>query len=333
MTTYQRNTLGTSASTIEENDDRQDDAIRSHEYGDVEPPVKFDGLLWWCVRSGSTTSILSTAGCPGSVNLALLRYDATATQWKFMAPSTPWLAADGSVTVTQNLPMNTKVFTGLGAGTANGQSVRFEQALKKNTGGTVFDAEGKKITNGVAGVDPTDFVIMSQIPSAGNIVAGYYQTNRDVLSNSKPVKWVIDGSESTTFTELPWTPRRMALRLHGRFRRQTDNGEYSGSGAGHNTGAAGIVIPDIYRWNSQSVGGDDGNSSDYFLVHSISTAGTGVDLDIWVKWKYASTGVPAGFWLKFQYSDGASEYANLKKIDNSGVDGVVHVLAEYPSGM
>lgn len=86
--------------------------------------------------SGGTYSFPSL---PGSFNPAVVGSNATAADWNTLAADlttnglSMCITRNGQSTITANIPMSTFRFTGLGAGTAAGQSVRFEQVFPAGT--------------------------------------------------------------------------------------------------------------------------------------------------------------------------------------------------------
>lgn len=86
------------------------------------------------------------------------------------------LTRDGQSTPSANLPMNTKKLTGLAAGTANGDSVRYEQVVLLNaalgtpTSGTLTNCTGLPVSTGITGFG-TNVVTWLGTPSSANLAA------------------------------------------------------------------------------------------------------------------------------------------------------------------
>lgn len=85
------------------------------------------------------------------------------------------LHADGSVNPSANLPMNSKKLTGLAAGSANGDSVRYEQVLLL-AGGTMagdINMGGNEILNipSILDVNSNEVLKFSSVESAINEIA------------------------------------------------------------------------------------------------------------------------------------------------------------------
>lgn len=114
--------LGDTLSGIVTADDAQDEAIRSHERGSVSPTLgtRPNGCLWWCTDSTTLTGL-------GLAAEALLRWDGS--NWIPISMVSLAINRAGTVTFAANQPMGGYKLTGLAAGTASGDSVRFEQVL------------------------------------------------------------------------------------------------------------------------------------------------------------------------------------------------------------
>lgn len=294
---YQQQSLGAALSTVVATDDTQDEAMRSMERGSSEPTIKPAGLLWWC----SNGTILSSVGVgvPSAVQtdgMALLRWNGSA--WKYVCPEQPLLDAAG----------------------------------KQKWLGTI-DANGQQLDN-------LPFPATDDAPwRKGDVVrtiypcSHWYQTNRDTLANSKPIVVQQEASQDATYTEVERVPRRLRIRLTGEFRAQSGNALWGSSG---DIQANGLEF-EVYRWNAQTAGGDAGTEGS-ILAATITHVGSGRKVDIYVEWKYAE-GPPGeedtlGFYLRFigGGSGFTTTWLNIKKIGDSGTDGVVQAQAWYGEG-
>lgn len=136
MSTWTPASLGSNISTIVSNTDLQFDAARSHERGTTTPPYAVVGQLW----AKTDHSTLGEA----------LMYRATGGFTLLMDPDFAQVNAGGTVAFAANQPMGGFKLTGLGAGAANGESVRYEQVVLRSgalamTGN--LDLGGNTITN------------------------------------------------------------------------------------------------------------------------------------------------------------------------------------------
>jgi hypothetical protein len=323
MPVYTQQTLGTNLSDIVTGDDGQDEAIRCLELGSVEPTVRIPGLLWQCTDSAR----IATAGGPSGLAIALLRWNGSA--WVYLAALTGrLLSANGATTLTANLPCGGFILTGLGAGSANGHGVRYEQALLRNggSGGLLanLNANSNRIVGLAAPVDDNDAarkIDVTSVPFAGRL---WYNTNRDAagLGTGGTVKQQTDGnSEQAT---LGFVPRELLVRVLGRFRVQ-------GSNAIHVTGDTTFTREFfLRRWADQSAGGDAGSPTiATFEVNPQSGGGSGVYAV--AEWR---TGAGSeGFSLRFRGGGGggsppdAGTWLRLRSPSDANADGAIHVIA------
>jgi hypothetical protein len=164
VTTYLETSLGVNLSQLVQKIDAQNEAIRSYERGSTEPTVKPIGLLWDCT-DGTRISGLGLAG----VTEAVLRW--TGSAWTIHAVvSAPALSADGKVPASANIPMGTKIFTGLGAGSDVGHSVRYEQTMLLsgvNAMGADLNMGTHKIVNVVDPTNPQEAATKAYVDTKG----------------------------------------------------------------------------------------------------------------------------------------------------------------------
>ena len=138
MTTWASANLGANISQIVSQDDTQDEAVRSHERGTTAPPYPTRGQFW--ARTDYPTLLESIC------------YRTAADTWTLlMDPDYAQINCGGTVAWAANQPMGNFKLTGLAAGSANGDSVRYEQVLLK-VGGTMSGAiaMGSNLITGLA---------------------------------------------------------------------------------------------------------------------------------------------------------------------------------------
>ncbi len=145
---YQQLLVGANLSQFAASIETQHEQMRSLERGNLamgEPQIKPTGLLW------------NRTDWPG-IGEAILRWNGSAW-FLILDPDHAQINAGGTVAFTANQPMATKILTGLGAGTAAGHSVRFEQSIL-TTGNNAFAANqsmgGFRLTNLGAPVGDND---------------------------------------------------------------------------------------------------------------------------------------------------------------------------------
>ncbi len=187
MPTYVTIPLATPVSEFVELLGAQDEAMLSLQRGGTEPTVKPEGTLWWDTGAG-----MLKLRQPGSTWLA------------FADPAESCINAGGTIAYEANQPMGGFVLTGLGAGSANGHSVRYEQAVHRS-GALAFTGHqsmgGNRLTNLGAPSDPADAVRLQDVPTSLVDVIG-----------AVVVQTVAD--PSGTVNNLGYTPRRIILRLY-----------------------------------------------------------------------------------------------------------------------
>jgi hypothetical protein len=314
--------LGANISQVVSADDLQDEAIRSHERGSTEPTDKPTGLLWWCTNA---TVLTSTGATALGITEAMVRWNGSS--WELVADASRIVMANGKIPFTADQPMGSRKLTGLSAGSAAGHSVRYEQVMLLsgvNAMAANLAMGGFKITGGAAGNSAGEFVIREQL---GDGVPNYacshwYQTNRDVLSNSQPIVQQVFTNQGPTYTHVGRVPRRLTLRLTGRPHLQSDNSDA-------NCGAVSGLELTVHRWDAQTAGGDAGTAGSV-VAGTIDSGIFSGGCEVIVEWKYSSTGPDSnlGFYLRFvRPGDGAWCY--LKKSDDDAVDGVIQAQSWY----
>ncbi len=310
MGIWQPQNLGANISQIVSADDAQDEAIRALERGGTAPTLatRPHGLLW----NSTDATAITAAGGSGLLE-AILRWDGSA--WTLYAdPKRAAINRHGTIAYAAHQPMGGFKLTGLAAGTASGDSVRYEQVLLL-AGGTMtgpIAMGGHRITGLGAPTGANDAARLADLENAvPEQAAGlYYQTNRDRLGNSQPVILQQEADQAGTFTPLPEPPRRVTLRLYGRARRQDTNAAVA-------AGVLSGVEETFVFFDSDATGGDPGSA--------VVTKSMG-DLDVRLERKASS---PYGVYVRLQY---AGIWVNLRKQDDADVDGSVHLIAEYPNG-
>ena len=202
MTIYAQANLGQTISGIVLADDAQDEAIRSHERGNVEPTVLIDGLLW----NSLDQTIINASSTPGwwptdTSDAILIRRGGS---WETFADARyPQLNAGGTVQMIANLRMNSLKITGLADGTdpndgANVGQVVLVSGANAMTGALAMGAN--KITGLADGTDPQDAVTFGQLGSAsGNATGKSFQN-----LNASPIY-----TGATSGTGLPIVHRLM----------------------------------------------------------------------------------------------------------------------------
>jgi hypothetical protein len=261
----------------------QHDAMRSLERGTTAPTLPVNGLLW--NRTDAPT-----------IGEAIYRYNGTSFVL-LMDPEYAQINAGGTVTFAADQPMGTFKFTGLGAGTAAGHSVRFEQVVLVNGANAMTGAlnmGSQKITSLAAGTDPSDAARLSQTTPSG---MGRFR----FLSGVTLAQQVDDAG---TFIEIPgendvpFTPRILHLRLTGEVRDQSDNDLH------------GTIDKEytVRRWAA-----DPGSLTiDASVTVGIRTVRVGVE------WKTTS---PRGVWVRVIRNDN-DEYQNVQNVELMAIGGV-----------
>lgn len=108
------------------------------------------------------------------------------------------LLKDGTQTVTANIPMNSFKFTGLAAGTAAGNSLRYEQLWNgSNLTIAATQANQETGTSNAVAVTPG---VQQYHPSASKCWASYAATTNSVLSSYNMTSVSDNGSGTNTFT-------------------------------------------------------------------------------------------------------------------------------------
>lgn len=292
------------------------EAVRSFEYGSDEPTIRPAGLKW---QSTNGTK-LAAAGVPGTVTAAELRW--TGSAWEYFAPlgHGPMLAADGSVTVTGNIAMGNKKHTGLAAGTAAGDSVRYEQ-VDLRSGANAWtgdhDAGGKRLKNLPAPEHEDDAARLQDVevlPFTGRF---FYNTNRDVMGygTDKTVKQQLEADQAAGHTKFGFVPRTLTVRISGKFRKQSDNSIAVSGDPNFD------VEFTVKRWDAQTAGGDAGTptSSIYQIYDSVN------DVYAVIVWRYVAG--EEGFTLRFRSGSDSGDWLRLRKAGDVSQDGAIHVMA------
>lgn len=183
MTTYAPPDVGANLSDIVTNLGETFDAVRSQERGGTVPPNAIRGQLWDC-----TDSVTLTAMGVSAWGEALAYYNSSDTWVALADVRYACLNAGGTAVPVANLPMGGYIHTGLGAGSANGHSVRYEQVPKLSTSNTftntltfsgsgaivngtqVLDMNSQKITNLAAPSADGDAARKVDVDAAAGVV-------------------------------------------------------------------------------------------------------------------------------------------------------------------
>jgi hypothetical protein len=229
------------------------------------------------------------------------------------------LNAGGTIAYAANQPMGGFIHTGLGAGSASGHSVRYEQVLLRNGANALtanLDAGTFKVTNLGAPSSSSDAARLADIPTTTG--KAWFNNNRDAAGNSKPIKVRTGSGDTTNFCEAGFIPRRFVIRLWGTARR-IDNDDNTGIDF---TGEE----FEFTMWPADSTGGDTGQ--DYPFRFHRATNGGGVNLDLYVEQK---TGSPEGFYIYALFGTTiggpGTIYSRIAKTGTSGTDGTIQVFA------
>lgn len=335
---WQPQQLGTSLSAIVQGDDAQDTAVRSLERGPNAPPNPTPGMLWHCTTAATAVS----AGAPSGTTEAILRRTASGT-WAFFARVDSasgghgLLSRNGGVALTGNLPAGGNTITGLRAGAAAGEAVRFEQALVLTTSGTIcFDAGARTVRSGIAPTHPNDLVRLVDVNPAQFPASCYWNTNRNALGGGNvygAVKVQQQGVASD-YTKMPYTPRRLTVRMFGALRVQGAGPLYIGGDA------FGGRVFTLHRWNSDGTGGEPGTA----VGAAVEVAAVANTTPVWLvaEWKYPGSppgNNDAGCWLRLvqaaNEADALTANGNWYDVvspSNTNLAGTVQVLAEYGLG-
>ena len=335
---WSQQALGTNLSEIVMKDDIQDGSIRSHERGPNLPPNPTPGMFWICTTQATNES----AGAPTGTTEALLRRTASGT-WVFVARFDSatgghgLVARNGAVPMTGSLAMGNNSVTGLRAAAANGEAVRFEQTIVKTTSGTIhFNAGDLTIRSTATPEHPDDLVRLQDVASAAYPASLYWNTNRNLLGGGNAygaVKLQQQGV-ATDYTKMPYTPRRLTVRLFGTAKEQGGGPVFTPTESFN--GKAFV----LYRWNADGTGGDPGTSVGAAVKVADMTAGA----PLWLvaEWKYPgapSGNTDAGAWLRLIQATneanalaGVGDWHDLVNTSNTGINGTVQVFAEYGVG-
>lgn len=269
----------------------QNAAIRTMERGTVEPSVKVAGLLWQAIDYPSGPAVPTLQQWTGAA-------------WELRAfMRGTWLNTYGDAVPVANLPMGGFVLTGLGAGSANGHSVRYEQVIRADGTNPLtanWDVGARKLTNLAAPTGAGDAARYDEVFAAGNGLLRY------VIGTQLEQ----DGGSATSSQILGWTPRRVRVRLYGSVRLQSGGtllGTIDQELEYHRwTGAAG---PD------NSFPGTEGE----ILLATVSVGGVDVNIHLEPRFSPADK---LGFWIRVR-RDSDDAYCNVEH---------VHTLSEFGRG-
>lgn len=146
MATYSPPSTGVNISDFVTNIGASFDAVRSMERGATVPPNVVRGQLWDCTDSTTLTGLGVAA-----LGEAIVWRNGSDAWVLFADPEYACINRGGTIAFAANQPMGGYKFTGLAAGTSNGDSVRYEQVVllagSTMTGTLGFSGSGK-IVNG-----------------------------------------------------------------------------------------------------------------------------------------------------------------------------------------
>lgn len=255
----------TNLSTFATSVQTQHEQIRSLEraaYASA-PTVKPTGLIWDRTDEGT-------------LGEALMRWNGAA--WTvLMDPEATQLNNLGTVALGADQPCGGFKLTGLGAGSASGHSVRYEQVVLVSGANALtgnLSAGTNKITNLGTPTSAADAVTKAYVDAAGAL---YFQTNRDFAANSKPVTLESDGA-TTAMTDLGFVPRRIVLRFKGGIFTTDGNNTLQGSGSSADAQVA------FDRWETDATAGytEPASQTATFVVNSTT-------ITVTVTWKTSGT--------------------------------------------
>lgn len=296
--------LGANISGIVAADDAQDERMLAFQRGTTEPTGlgKPTGAVWDCT-GGSVLTTLNTGGL--TLTEAYGRWNGSA--WTLLFdPAHACINRGGTVPFGANQPMGSHKLTGLAAGTANGDSVRYEQVVRVDSGGELvqdLDAGGFKIVDLGAPASANDAATKAYVDASvpSSVGALVYKTNRD---STNPIVLRTDGGSEKVV--LGAMPREVVLRVTGDPRRQDDNNA---------VGAADLVGVEqrFIRWEADA-GGEAG---------TITVTKSMGDLDVTVEF------VSDGFVLTFKY---AGIWVTVKKIGDPATAGSIAAICTWAVG-
>lgn len=190
MSVYQQIALASSLSEFVTLIQSQHLAIMSLQHGSTEPTTKPLGTLWYNTANGYVQMFMGLG-------------------WSdVLKPGVLHVAVDGSAAFAANQPMGGFILTGLGAGTAAGHSVRYEQAILVS-GANAFAADqsmgGNRLTNLGAPVDNTDAVRKGYVDSGlANVAKILHVLEPDIQIDATDV-----------INDIGFVPRKVVVRIYG----------------------------------------------------------------------------------------------------------------------
>lgn len=179
MTIYNQANLGHSISEVVQQDDLQDEAIRTHERGAVEPSVLADGLLWWSVDN-TKIQAAAPAGLlvsPATHSEALLYRSGGA--WRYLVDGRhAALNAGGTVKPTADQDFGGKKITNLGVPSAATDHARHGDVLLRSGANAAtgnLPMGGNRITGLGEPVDASDAVRLGDLAGMASVTGKFVQ--------------------------------------------------------------------------------------------------------------------------------------------------------------
>jgi hypothetical protein len=312
MTTWQPSNLGQNISTIVQQDDAQDEAIRSFERGSTAPTLatRPAGLL----HSTLVSAILTSTGAAAlSIPEAMVRWDGTnwVLQWDVRYPM---INDHGTIPFAADQPMGGFKLTGLAAGSASGHSVRYEQVVLRSgalawTG--TMDAGGQRLSNLGAPSAGADALRLQDVDAEN--YGHFYNTNENAIAHPDGgVKYYNPSAVSTSFTHCGFRPRVVEVRVYGKLTQFTDNSAVGG----------GAVFDRELRfvcWDPQPDSGYT-NTAPVFTAGPFTLGSDTIYVDVELRDE------DDGFWLRVRRTAGGGEYLRVRNAGDTSVDGAMQVL-------
>lgn len=320
---YTATPVGLPISDLEVTDGSQDEAMMSFQRGNVTPVAgKPVGVPWQCTDAATIVA----AGGPSGQSEAVLRWNGTA--WTYWFWSGALLSADGRVPLTGPMNAGNQRIFNLLAGSSADHAVRLDQVVLRSGANTMtgpLDMNNQRIRNLPAPVNADEPLRLTDAGAFSNFT---HRTNR---SGTNPLVIQQQSNQAATFCPLGFIPRKVRVRLSGRIWNQ-------GTNSGDSAGTIAPIELELFRWQDDSAGGDSGTAVIALAgIPASSRTGSsyGGPVSVVVQWRDDATPANRGIFLRLRRGTGGSgdpvadsgEWLTLRNASNTGVDGVVQVLA------